>query len=120
MLSIFAPKNFAEMARVLRPGGWLALAHPGPDHLAELVDRFGLLQQQAGKTGRYVQAAQRRIGPSTAVRLVQRISLDRAGVRHAVLMGPNARHIAASALDADAAAMDVTIDIAMLFARKPG
>jgi 23S rRNA (guanine745-N1)-methyltransferase len=120
VLSIFAPKNFAEMARVLRPGGWLALAHPGPDHLAELVDRFGLLQQQAGKTGRYVQAAQRRIGPSTAVRLVQRISLDRAGVRHAVLMGPNARHIAASVLDADAAAMDVTIDIAMLFARKPG
>ena len=41
-------------------------------------------------------------------------------IRHAVLMGPNARHIAASALDADAAAMDVTIDIAMLFARKPG
>ena len=34
-------------------------------------------------------------------------------------MGPNARHIAASALDV-AAAMDVTIDIAMLFARKPG
>jgi hypothetical protein len=35
-------------------------------------------------------------------------------------MGPNGRHIAASALDVEAAAMDVTIDIAMLFARKPG
>jgi hypothetical protein len=35
-------------------------------------------------------------------------------------MGPNARHIAASALDVKAAAMDATIDIAMLFARKPG
>ena len=45
--------------------------------------------------------------------------LDRESIRHAVLMGPNARHIAASALDG-AAAMDVTIDIAMLFARKPG
>ena len=30
VLSIFAPKNFAEMSRVLRPGGWLALAYPGP------------------------------------------------------------------------------------------
>ena len=119
VLSIFAPKNFAEMSRVLRPGGWLALAYPGPNHLAELVDHFGLMQQHAGKTGRYAEAMQRWVGPSTTVRLVQRLSLDRESIRHAVLMGPNARHIAASALDV-AAAMDVTIDIAMLFARKPG
>jgi len=31
VVSIFAPKNFPEAARVLRPGGWLALAYPGPD-----------------------------------------------------------------------------------------
>jgi 23S rRNA (guanine745-N1)-methyltransferase len=120
VLSIFAPKNFAEMSRVLRSGGWLALVYPGPNHLAELVDRFGLLQQQAGKTGRYAEATTRWVGPSTTVRLVHRVSLDRESVRHAVLMGPNARHIAVSALDGEAAATDVTIDIAMLFARKPG
>jgi 23S rRNA (guanine745-N1)-methyltransferase len=120
VLSIFAPKNFAEMSRVLRPGGWLALAYPGPNHLAELVDRFGLLQQHAGKTGHYAEATRRWIGPSTTVRLVHPVSLDRESVRHAVLMGPNARHITASALDVEAAAIDVTIDIAMLFARKPG
>jgi 23S rRNA (guanine745-N1)-methyltransferase len=120
VLSIFAPKNFAEMSRVLRPGGWLALVYPGPNHLAELVDRFGLLQQHAGKTGRYAEATQRWVGPSTTVRLVHPVRLDRESVRHAVLMGPNARHVAASALDVEAAAMDVTIDIAMLFARKPG
>jgi 23S rRNA (guanine745-N1)-methyltransferase len=120
VLSIFAPKNFAEMARVLRPGGWLAVAYPGPNHLAELIDRFGLLQQQAGKTGRYVAATQRWVGPSTTVRLMRRTSLDRESVRHAVLMGPNARHIAPSALDVETGAMDVTIDIAVLFARKPG
>jgi 23S rRNA (guanine745-N1)-methyltransferase len=118
VLSIFAPKNFAEMSRVLRPGGWLALAYPGPNHLAELIDHFGLMQQHVGKTGHYAEAMQRWVGPSTAVRLVHRLSLDRESVRHAVLMGPNARHIAASALDV-AAAMDVTIDIAMLFACKP-
>jgi 23S rRNA (guanine745-N1)-methyltransferase len=120
VLSIFAPKNFAEMSRVLRPGGWLALVYPGPNHLAELVDRFGLLQQHAGKTGRYAEATRRWVGPSTTVRLVHHVSLDRESVRHAVLMGPNARHIAAPALDVEAAAMDVTVDIAMLFARKPG
>ena len=120
VLSILAPKNFTEMSRVLRPGGWLALAYPGPNHLAELVDRFGLMQQHAGKTGRYAEATQRLVGPSTTVRLVHRTSLDHESVRHAVLMGPNARHIAASALGVEAAAIDVTIDIVMLFAHKPG
>ena len=42
VINIFAPKNFPEMRRVLRPGGWLAVAYPGPDHLIELRDRFGL------------------------------------------------------------------------------
>jgi 23S rRNA (guanine745-N1)-methyltransferase len=119
VLSVFAPKNFAEMSRVLRPGGWLALAYPGPDHFGELVHRFRLLRQQAGKTGRYAEAARRSIGPSTTVRLVRRMRLGGDSVRHAVLMGPNARHIAAAALDVDAAGMDVTLDIVMLFARKP-
>ena len=36
VLSIFAPKNFAETARVLAPGGWLAIVYPGPNHLVEL------------------------------------------------------------------------------------
>src|SRR5260370_14063310 len=120
VLSIFAPENLRRMSRILRPSGWLALAYPGPNHLAELVDRFGLLQQHAGKTGRYAEATQRWVGPSTTVRLVHQVSLDCESVRHSVLMGPNARHIAASALDVGAASIDVTIDIAMLFARKPG
>ena len=52
VISIFAPKNFPEMARVLRPGGWLVVAYPGPEHLAELRDRFGLLRQNKKTSGR--------------------------------------------------------------------
>jgi hypothetical protein len=33
VLNIFAPRNFAETARVLRPGGWLALVYPEANHL---------------------------------------------------------------------------------------
>ena len=47
VLSCFAPKNFAEMTRVLRPGGWLTVVYPGPNLLIELNHRFGLMQQQA-------------------------------------------------------------------------
>ena len=53
VVSIFAPRNFPEMARVLRPGGWLALAYPGPGHLIELRDRFGLLGQHGESSERY-------------------------------------------------------------------
>jgi 23S rRNA (guanine745-N1)-methyltransferase len=118
VLSIFAPKNFAEMARVLRPGGWLAVAYPGPHHLAELIERFGLLRPHAHKAERYSAATTWLIGPSQTVRVRHRVRLGREDVRHAVLMGPNARHVAA--LDVESEAMDVTIDIAMLFARRPG
>ncbi len=36
VLSVFAPLVWAEFARVLRPGGVVVTASPGPDHLAGL------------------------------------------------------------------------------------
>ena len=59
VVSIFAPKNFLEMARVLRCGGWLALVYPGPEHLIELRDRFGLLRQDEENPARYADTATR-------------------------------------------------------------
>jgi 23S rRNA (guanine745-N1)-methyltransferase len=40
VLNIFAPRNFAETTRVLRPGRWLALVYPEADHLIELRRRY--------------------------------------------------------------------------------
>ena len=53
VVSIFAPRNFPEAVRVLRPGGWLVLGYPGPDHLIELRSRFGLLRQREGNARRW-------------------------------------------------------------------
>jgi len=36
VLSVFAPRPFDELGRVLRPGGSIVTASPGPDHLAGL------------------------------------------------------------------------------------
>jgi 23S rRNA (guanine745-N1)-methyltransferase len=120
VVSIFAPKNFPETARVLRPGGSLALAYPGPKHLIELRDRFGLLRQDEESPGRYVDMATRFIGSSTVARLRSRAVLDPAMAYAVILMGPNAGHVDLSILDDGVGPypLAVTFDINVLFARK--
>jgi len=119
VVSVFAPKNFPETARVLRPGGWLAVAYPGPNHLFELRGRFGLLRQHEGNARRYADLARRFIGPTTADRLHHRGFLDSAIARSAILMGPNARHKDPSTFDIEEGNFAVTFDINLLFAQKP-
>jgi len=53
VISIFAPKNYPEAAWVLCPGGWLAVAYPGADHMIELRGRFRLLSQHEPAARRY-------------------------------------------------------------------
>ena len=119
VISVFAPKNFPETARVLRPGGWVAVAYPGPDHLVELCDHFGLIGQHADKTRRYSELARRFLGQPTIHRLLGGTVLDGTEIRAAILMGPNARHIAPLTLDPEPEPIAVTFDITLLFARKP-
>jgi 23S rRNA (guanine745-N1)-methyltransferase len=119
VISIFAPKNFPEMARVLRPGGCLAVAYPGPDHLIELRNRFVLLRQHEANSERYADVATRFIGPCTSARLWSRVVLDPEVARALILMGPNARHVDPTSLDVGPATLVVTFDMNVLFARKP-
>ena len=118
VVSIFAPKNFPEMARVLRPGGWLALAYPGPEHLIELRDRFGLLRQHGENSARYADMVMRFVGPSSVTRLHRRAVLDPAMARAVILMGPNARYVDPAILDVGPDPLAVTFDINVLFAQK--
>jgi 23S rRNA (guanine745-N1)-methyltransferase len=118
VISVFAPKNFPEAARVLRPGGWIAVAYPGTNNMAELSDRFGLLRQHEHAARRYREAARRFIGPPTIHRLLSHTVLDSAAIRSVILMGPSARHITLSTLDAEPGPLAVTFDITLLFARK--
>ena len=117
-MSVFAPKNFAETARVLLPGGLLAMAYPGPNHLAELRRDFGLMRQHEDKADRYRQEAAKHIGSPITARLLRRTQLSLAGIRDVILMGPNAHGVTTADLQIGADSLRVTFDIVMLFAWK--
>ena len=76
VVSIFAPRNFAETARVLRSGGWLALIYPGANHLAELRHRYRLMGQHEDKRKHYAEAANRTIGPPAVTRIILNPAVD--------------------------------------------
>jgi len=105
---------------VLRAEGWLAVVYPGPDHLVELNERFGLMRQHKRKARGYFEEVSRFIGPQAIVRLCRRAELDGAAVRDVVLMGPNAHHVSPSIFEAETDRFAVTFDIVVSLARKSG
>jgi 23S rRNA (guanine745-N1)-methyltransferase len=117
LASIFAPKNVTEMARVLRPGGWLLLVFPGAGHLQELR-AFGLLGSAADKAEFYRPRLMGNFRETAQQRIVQRITLERNGVMDAMLMGPSARHLARIEADRLPGHVAVTIDLVLLLARR--
>ena len=52
LLDVFAPRNSAEFARVLRADGALVVVTPAADHLAELVAAAGMLTVDPDKEAR--------------------------------------------------------------------
>ena len=116
LLSIFAPKNFPEATRVLRPGGMLAVAYPGPDHLIELRRAFGLLDQGEGKPEIYAAGMAAAVGTPRHRRLKSAVLLGEADVANAILMGPNAKRAADLP---PPRAQAVSLDIELLIAHKP-
>jgi 23S rRNA (guanine745-N1)-methyltransferase len=116
VLSIFAPKNFSEAARVLRPGGFLAVAYPGPDHLIELRRAFDLLDQGEAKTEIYASGMAEVMSAPWHQRIYVDVQLPGEDVIRAILMGPNAKRAAG---EVNSATRRVVFDIELLIARKP-
>jgi 23S rRNA (guanine745-N1)-methyltransferase len=98
VLDVFAPRNGAELGRLVRPGGTLLVATPAADHLRELrglhrlsiqPDKPARLREQLGPW--FEEAATETVEWGLDLTAVEAASLLR--------MGPSARHLQPGALE---------------------
>ncbi len=108
LLCVFAPRNPAEFARVLRPGGRAVVVVPGPLHLRELREGYGLLAIDDDKSDRVRRAFAGWRAEEQA--LTYQLELGADDVADVIAMGPNAFH----GLPATTAAGASTIDVRVL------
>ncbi|WP_173923986.1 putative RNA methyltransferase [Agromyces sp. Marseille-P2726] len=115
VLNVFAPRNPAEFARILRPGGRLLVVVPRAAHLHELRRRGALLAVPPRK----VTAVTEQLDSAGLVRTRSRaveylLSADESTRALLIGMGPTARHTAARRDDHGTGTMDVTVAVDVL------
>jgi 23S rRNA (guanine745-N1)-methyltransferase len=92
VISVFAPRNGPEIARVVRPGGALLVVTPTGRHLAELVERLGLLTVDERKDERLAAALDAHLELERRREHERSLELTPGDIANAVAMGPSARH----------------------------
>lgn len=112
-LSVFAPRNAAELARVLTPRGELLVVTPTHRHLSQLVTRLGLVRVDARK--------EERLARSLAAQFVRvdehihgyDVRMDADDITAVVTMGPSAHHLGPEALAGRIAALDGPLTVSV-------
>ncbi|MGH3276113.1 MAG: putative RNA methyltransferase [Streptosporangiaceae bacterium] len=96
VLNVFAPRDGAELRRILHPAGALLVVTPNPGHLAELARPLRLLSVDPRKEERLAGT----LGPYFELVRYQsheaQLWLDHQGIAAAAAMGPSAWHVNAA------------------------
>jgi 23S rRNA (guanine745-N1)-methyltransferase len=111
VLDVFAPRNGVEFRRILHRDGALLVVTPAADHLAELVEGFGLLrvdQDKAERVGAGLDGLFTRVS-ATTLRQSMRLSADE--VRTLIGMTPSARHVSLDGVTTSALTVTAAVDL---------
>lgn len=123
-INVFAPRDPAELARVLAPGGALIVVTPGRDHLRELVSAVGMLTVPERKRERLAGKLGALFAPVAETAVDRELSLARPALAALVAMGPSARHLSGEDVERRIAALPeplaVTLSVAVAtYRRRP-
>ncbi len=110
ILNVFAPRNGAEFHRVLTDDGVLVVVTPAADHLAELIDAYGLLRVDPDKADRVRNRLGDRFVHERTITVRRTLALTDAEVATLIGMTPSARHGSSPELSGGhvTAAVDIT------------
>lgn len=109
---IFAPRNAAEFARILKPEGQVIVLTADTGHLAELREPLGIIDVEEGKVDRMIEQAAGHLQPVGESQLVEfPMMLDQKSIASQIGMSPSARHIKPDALAARIAALPEQMEV---------
>ncbi|MFC9434133.1 putative RNA methyltransferase [Nocardia sp. NPDC057030] len=106
VLSVFAPRNPGEVARVLADDGRFVVATPTEHHLRELIGPLGMVTVDPNKNRRLDAAMSGHFTAVDQVLVEYPMKLTRPDVANVVGMGPTAHHTSA-----DTTALPATIQV---------
>lgn len=90
---VFAPRNAAEFARVLKPTGRLVVVTPRPGHLSSIAAATGMLGIEEGKDIRLTSAMEPHFTVESTRDIDFPLSLSRREAADLALMGPAGHHL---------------------------
>ena len=109
ILNVFAPRNAAEFARVLRADGLLLVVVPQPTHLQQLRESGLAVQMQADKAAHLTASLAAWFTLEVHEQLGRTVQLTALEVMSLIGMGPSAHHSGPAEVDPVATDRDVTV-----------
>ena len=111
VLAVFAPRNFAEFARVLKPSGQLVVVTPEPEHLIELRSTHQLLGLHPQKAASVAAHAKENFELVDRLRHRSTWNGDADLVADLIAMGPNAFHELPETVEPSSLTVSVTVQV---------